>query len=272
MTEKTPPLPCKVEGCNKPRYGREYCSMHASRLAKRGTLELTRPTLEQRFWSNVEKCEDGCWRYRGYVTPQGYGRICRGGKLGSIPAHRYSWLLHHGEAPDRKLAVCHKCDNRLCVNPDHLFLGTLNDNNQDCVAKRRHSFGSKHGSAKLTEVQVVEILSCNSEPAALLAKKFSVSEDTILGIRRGELWSHVPRLLPQPTSGPRAPTRLLTHNGITRTRSEWERVLGFSPSTIHFRLKRGWTVERALTEPAQLTCSRKRKLARKQDYLAERKA
>lgn len=81
---------------------------------------------------------DGCWEWSGCRTNGGYGRFGRSRRLGWILAHRMSWILAHGEIPP-DMCVCHKCDNRICVKPDHLFLGTKQDNIKDCITKGRRS-------------------------------------------------------------------------------------------------------------------------------------
>src|SRR5271165_4726377 len=89
----------------------------------------------KRFWDKVEKT-DGCWNWKAYIGPDGYGRF---GFRGKIPGpHRVSWELSFGPIPDG-LNVCHKCDNRRCVRPDHLFLGTDRDNILDCIRKGRRN-------------------------------------------------------------------------------------------------------------------------------------
>lgn len=91
--------------------------------------------VDHLFWARVSK-GDGCWEWMGYRDPRGYGRLSRSAWSSPRLAHRYSWELTLGEIPDG-LYVCHHCDNPPCVNPDHLFVGTARDNNDDKLSKGR---------------------------------------------------------------------------------------------------------------------------------------
>lgn len=91
------------------------------------------PSLSERFWSKV--CQsDACWEWTRSTNHAGYGQISGQGTV--LLAHRLSWELHFGKIPSGQ-CVLHKCDNRLCVRPDHLFLGTRPENTQDMMSKGR---------------------------------------------------------------------------------------------------------------------------------------
>jgi len=172
------------------------------------TVERTRAialwhNLVERFWSKVDKSggPGSCWPWQGKVQNGGYGVIHRGtAKNDTAYAHRVSWLIQHGVDPVG-WAVCHRCDFPSCVNPSHLFLGTVADNVHDMIAKGRKYAGpslasirgERVGSAKLTAPQVQEIRarSSNGEGSGALAKAFGVDSSTIRTIVRRETWRHV---------------------------------------------------------------------------------
>jgi len=106
------------------------------------------------FWKKVS-CADGCWNWLGGRTYNGYGLTgfkCEHGQR----AHRISYVIHFGDIPEGML-VLHHCDNRLCVRPDHLFLGTAKDNTRDMIKKGRMLIGSERAGSKLTEEDIVRI-------------------------------------------------------------------------------------------------------------------
>ncbi len=177
--------------------GVRYCSPRCGSLSRF-------PPVEDRFWAQVQK-SDGCWLWTGGIFPTGYGWFNVSGKM--LRAHRFSWELHFGPIPDGKI-VCHHCDNPACVRPDHLFLGTAQDNKDDCVAKGRQATGDRngsrihperlargedHGRAKLTEEDVREIraLLASGDSKSDLGRRFGVTHGMIRHIAAGRSWRHV---------------------------------------------------------------------------------
>lgn len=91
--------------------------------------------MVDRFWSKVDRSGE-CWEWTGSVNRYGYGRIAKPRNAGPMLAHRYSAMLHFGMF-DTRLLVCHSCDNPKCVRPEHLFIGDMQQNMDDMVAKGR---------------------------------------------------------------------------------------------------------------------------------------
>jgi hypothetical protein len=147
--------------------------------------------IDERFWTKVRKGDpDECWPWIGATDGHGYGTFWNGGKL--VLAHRTAWMLTKGLIPGG-MNVLHRCDNRPCCNPNHHFLGTYGDNCRDRTKKGRTAKGEKHGRAKLTEAQAIEILARSKagESHRLLAHAFQVSRSTIQHLVQGRSWSHL---------------------------------------------------------------------------------
>ena len=149
-------------------------------------------TPEQRFWRKVDvPSADECWEWTGAKRSDGYGIINIDGKL--VSAHRWSYKKYRGEIPDG-MFVCHKCDVRLCVRPDHLFLGTHADNVADMMQKGRQNKGEVHGMSKLSNSDVTAIkkrLAAGRELQKDIGADYGVTQARISEINTGKGWAHV---------------------------------------------------------------------------------
>lgn len=181
---------CSVDGCKVDSgLRRGLCSKHYNRMRSSGTTDLERPSLSDRFHAGITKdSAGGCWVWKKAICSKGYGAIQIGvGVIGK--AHRVSWELFRGQIPDGAF-VLHKCDVRPCCNPDHLFIGTHDDNMRDMVSKSRAAGGSRNRNAKLSVGQVNLALS-DGRPATVVSQEMGVHPETIRRVRRKESWKTV---------------------------------------------------------------------------------
>jgi len=183
-------LNCGAQMCKHPRTSRKvwasakYCSRSCTAQA---TNSLKRETKQQYFDKRYVVTATACWEWTGPLRPNGYGMAFFAGV--HTRAHRFSWELHTGK-PAGRLFVCHRCDNPKCVNPEHLFLGTIQDNIADMVQKRRHNMGVRNGGAILND-DAIKIIRESNLPLQTIANAFRVSLATIGSIRAERTWRHV---------------------------------------------------------------------------------
>ena len=188
---------CSVAACPKPSSSRGWCTTHYTRWRRHGTIMAGRPSIEQRLWRRVRKGPN-CWNWEGSTT-HGYGYIYWKGRL--KPAHRVAYQLTYGDIP-AEMFICHHCDNRRCVRPDHLFIGTRQDNMDDAVTKHRFVTGERHNFAKLKAVQVQQIRELCKGGMGLkeIALQFGIVKSNVHHIVKRHTWKW---LSPQLPEGPR---------------------------------------------------------------------
>jgi hypothetical protein len=142
--------------------------------------------LTERFLTKTSvNTVTGCQEWTEALDSSGYGQFRVGRKKRT--AHRVSYEIHFGPVPDG-MCVLHRCDNRACVNPEHLFLGTNGENMADRNIKGRQACRSSHGRAKLTEADIIAIRSSTGLPQKVLAERYGVDYSQIWRIRSGRQW------------------------------------------------------------------------------------
>lgn len=141
------------------------------------------PITEDKYHIDAKS---GCWVWLGSKRGE-YGKVYYKGR--GRAAHRVAWELWVGPIPE-KLLVLHRCDNKPCINIEHLFLGSHQDNVHDKCLKKRHSHGISHGNCKLTEKQVKEIRSTLFR-AKHFVKKYGITQSTVSDIRTRTTWKHI---------------------------------------------------------------------------------
>lgn len=170
---------------NRIRPNIRFCSKQCQGISKRTSLETY-------FNSRIgEPTETGCILWLSSVDLNGYGQIRKDWLR--MQAHRLAWILVNGPIKNN-LKVCHHCDNPLCVNVAHLFLGTQRQNMEDKVKKGRQSKGQNHYAAKLTDIQIKEILikyASGIPTQRMLSEEYGVCQSIISEIISRKRWRHV---------------------------------------------------------------------------------
>lgn len=147
-------------------------------------------TIAERFFDfAMPEPNSGCWLWLGPLYDSGYGSFNTGN--GCVHAHRFSWELHNSKIP-RELFACHKCDVRCCVNPEHVFIGTCQDNHDDMIRKGRKVsvIGSAHPKTRLTEQDVLNIRA-DTRPLDVIGAQYGFDKQHVWKIKKRWYWKHI---------------------------------------------------------------------------------
>lgn len=186
---------CGVDECMGIYYGRGFCGKHYQRWVDHKNVDHIRTPrfkspLEAYEAHVIKRGDQDCWSWSGKKDGMGYGVLRYKPKIWR--AHRFSYNQFVNPIPEG-LFVCHKCDQPLCTNPKHLFLGTSNENFEDCRKKMRHVMGSRCHNAKITEVEAlnIKLLLHNGCKTIHVSNKLSVAYNIVSNIKYGKTWKHI---------------------------------------------------------------------------------
>ena len=185
---------CNIPGCSQVHLARGWCRKHYLRWKTHGDplailIGDREASLADRLWSRVAKVDDAtsCWEWLGGHGSTGYGELqVRGVRYGP---HVAAWIITHGPIPEGQ-SVCHHCDNRGCCRPDHLFLGSQEDNIRDAVSKGRMPRGEQHCRSKLTEDDIHEVWRLRGIGWLIreIATELDVSKGAVQHVLHGRTW------------------------------------------------------------------------------------
>lgn len=182
--------------------------MSGIRSKKNGRFLPEEP--KEYLYKNFEKNSvTGCWNWTGTIFQvSGYGAFkCLAMRKNHMNASRASWIIHNGPISSRKIMVCHTCDNRKCVNPDHLFLGSSSDNMIDASKKGRINHGEDRPQSKLTDATVAEARRLRQDGISWrnLAANYGVTLHCMISAITGKTWAHVKEPVPTYVGKPGRP-------------------------------------------------------------------
>lgn len=161
-------------------------SAYSKRISSRGLTrsQYIRALIEER---SIPEPNTGCWLWMCATSSCGYGSI--GYEKRRWVAHRLSWEGVNGPIAEG-LLLCHKCDTPACVNPDHMFVGTMADNMRDMVKKRRFAVAKRGNGSKLTELQA-EKIKHDLRSQSAIASEYGIHQSMVSLIKSGRCWTAV---------------------------------------------------------------------------------
>lgn len=187
-------MQCSAPGCERTAKSKGLCTKHYTRLIRYGDIQTTKIIVGDnisRLKSSMIVSVAGCWEWSKFKK-NGYGVTALNGKLEQ--AHRASWMVFRSEIP-AGMQINHKCHNRACINPDHLYIGDQLQNMKDMADANRGKWhkGSDNSQSKLNEESVKEIRLMIDSGATnrSIAAFFDVSQSCISQIKNGRIWTHV---------------------------------------------------------------------------------
>jgi hypothetical protein len=186
---------CSVDGCPNKYHGRGYCDKHYQRFIDHGDVNHVRgpkyKTPLEAYESNVIKNNDNeCWGWKGKDNGKCYGILSYKPEPWAI--HRYSYTIHNGIIPNG-MYVLHKCDNPICSNPKHLFLGTNLDNINDMLQKGRNAKGEMlpHTSINSETALIIKEMLSFDKRMIDISRQLKVGYSLVNAIKRNNSWKHV---------------------------------------------------------------------------------
>lgn len=177
----------------------KYCNRKCGGVGRTGrrktyTEEDKLAAVKRSIEKNAIKGKDGeCWGWKAAVCKDGYAQLtCKQSMINGKRASKGSYLVHKGSIPEG-MVVMHSCNNPICTNPDHLYLGTQQQNIDYKVSLNRQNKGEKVNTAKLTEEQVIEIrkLMADGVSVKTVAVMYGMSDTTIYDIKKRKIWKHL---------------------------------------------------------------------------------
>lgn len=193
MPRKPSTRVCIEPECGRMDWCRGYCSMHYQRHRTSGKIERIDPEQSplERFMDKVELDNNGCWLWTSTILRSGYGTMWYRGQ--TISAHRLSYQFYIGPVPER-LHVLHLCDVKRCVNPEHLYAGTHQQNIQDRENRGKNMRGTGNPRAVLSAEDVLEIrrrYAAGEKPFEIARDYDGIGWGGIYSVCRRKTWKHI---------------------------------------------------------------------------------